>query len=223
MSLVDSDVQRPTSHHLSAPASPDRTRWAAALRAAGVLFPLLLALAAVPRAASAQGMGGGMGGGGMGGGGGRRGGGRGGKSGGDAPGQRGLNSGDVAKQMKELGSLDRALDDVPDLDRQKKDSLKAIEGTYGRIFESYAIAARNKVDSVRAAGGTPAMDDLRSLRVEADSVRSGELVAARAVLTTDEQRGRFDRNVADIRAEEAKREESTRTRRGSGGMGPGMP
>jgi hypothetical protein len=173
----------------------------------------LLALMALPRSAPAQGFpGGGMGGGG---GRGRGGGGRGGRGGAEAKGQQGPNSGDVAKQMEELASLDRALRDVPNLDGQKKDSLKAIEGTYGRIFKSYAIAARNKVDSAHAAGGMPDMDDLRSLRLAADSVRDRELVVARAVLATDEQRARFDQNVADIHAEEAKREEAMRARRAS--------
>jgi hypothetical protein len=223
MSLVHSDAQRPTSRHLSAPASPGRQRRAAALRAAGVILPLLLALTTVPRSAAAQGgMGGGMGGmGGMGGGGGRGGGGRGGRGGkgGDSAGQRGPSSDDAAKQMEELSSLDRALRDVPDLDGQKKDSLKAIEGTYAKIFKSYGIAARNKVDSARAAGGLPDVNDMRTLRTEADSVRSGEFVAARALLTTDEQRARFDQNIADIHAEDAKREEQMKNRRGSGGMG----
>jgi hypothetical protein len=180
----------------------------------------LLALMALPRSAPAQGFpGGGMGGMGGGGGRGRGGGGRGGRGGAEAKGQQGPNSGDVAKQMEELASLDRALRDVPNLDGQKKDSLKAIEGTYSRIFKSYAIAARNKVDSARAAGGTPDVNDLSTLRLEADSVRGGELSAARAVLTTDEQRARFDQNIADIHAEDAKREEQMRTRRGSGGAG----
>jgi hypothetical protein len=62
----------------------------------------------------------------------------------------------------------------------------------------------------------PDMDDLRSLRLAADSVRDRELVVARAVLATDEQRARFDQNVADIHAEEAKREEAMRARRATG-------
>jgi hypothetical protein len=132
------------------------------------MLPLLLVFAAVPRSATAQGMGGmGMGGGGMGGMGGRGRGGRGGRSGGDEAAQRGPSSADVAKQMEELASLDRALNDVPDLNRQQKDSLKSIEGKYGAIFKSYGIAARNKVDSARAAGAAPDMDDLRSLRLAA--------------------------------------------------------
>jgi hypothetical protein len=125
----------------------------------------------------------------------------------------------VAKQMEALASLDGALKDVPDLDRAKKDSLKAIEETYARIFKSYGIAARSKVDSARAAGGQPDMDDMRKLRLDAVAVRDRELVAARAVLITDEQRARFDGNVADIRAEEAKRQEEMRARKGSGGVG----
>ena len=121
--------------------------------------------------------------------------------------------------MEDLASLDRALRDVPDLAHPQKDSLKGIENNYARIFKSYGIAARNKVDSARAAGGVPDMEGLLTLRLEADSVRTGELAAARAVLTTDEQRTRFDQNVADIHAEEAKREEQMRSRRGSGGAG----
>jgi hypothetical protein len=189
------------------------------------MLSLLLALAVVPRSAPAQGMGGMGGGGGMGGMGGMGGrgrGGRGGRSGGDEAGQqRGPSSADVAKQMEELASLDRALNDVPDLNGQQKDSLKAIEGKYGAIFKSYGIAARNKVDSAHAAGGAPDMDDLRSLRLSADSVRTGEFAAARAVLTTDQQRAPFDKNVADINADEAKRVDEMRKRRGSGGMGRG--
>ena len=208
MHLVDSDVQC-SSGHCSAPASRDRTRQAVALRAAGLVLPfLVLALMAVPQPTLAQGMGGGMGGmGGMGGGGGRGGGrgGRGGRSGGDSPVPRGPSGDDVAKQMQGMASLDQALRDVPNLDRQQKDSLKAIESRYGRIFESYGIAARNKVDSARAEGGAPNTDDLRTLRVAADSVRADEFVLARAVLSTDEQRARFDGNVTDIQGQEAKR------------------
>jgi hypothetical protein len=118
--------------------------------------------------------------------------------------------------MEDLASLDRALRDVPGLNRPQKDSLKAIEGNYTRIFKSYAIAARNKVDSAHAAGGTPDMDGLRTLRLQADTVRNGEFAAARTVLATDEQRFRFDQNVADIHAEDAKREEQMRSRKGSG-------
>jgi hypothetical protein len=119
-----------------------------------VLF-LLLASTATPCSAIAQGFpGGGLGG--MGGGRGRGGGGRGGRPGGEASGQRGPSGGDVAKQFEELASLDRALRDVPDLDRQKKDSAKAIEDTYARILKFYAIVARNKVDSARATSSARA-------------------------------------------------------------------
>jgi hypothetical protein len=169
-----------------------------------------VAAAVVPNSASAQyGGRGGRGGGG----------GRGGRSGGEAQGPRGPSSGDLAKPYEEMASLDRALNDVPDLGRQQRDSLKAIEDTYGRIFKSYAIAARNKVDSARAAGGMPDMEDMRRLRLDADGVHARELAAARAVLTTDEQRARFDGNVSDIRAEEAKREEQMRSRKGAAGTG----
>src|SRR5205085_10951880 len=101
-------------------------------RAPAIVLLLLLALTALPQPASAQGYpGGGMGG--MGGLGGGRG--RGGQSR-EAPGLRGPSGDDVAKQMEELGSLDKALHDVPHLDKHEKDSLKVIVETYGKIFRS---------------------------------------------------------------------------------------
>ncbi|MEO8337804.1 MAG: hypothetical protein ABI664_22715 [bacterium] len=169
------------------------------------MLGLVLALASLSQSASAQGGGGGMGGRG-------RGGGRGGRPGGDASRERGPNSGDVAKEMEDMASLDKALHDVPDLGKPQKDSLKAIERTYEQIFKSYAIVARNKVDSARASGGPPDVSELRTLRQDADSVRTGEFTLARAVLATEPQRGRFDQNVAEIRA---KREEQMRRQRGS--------
>jgi hypothetical protein len=62
----------------------------------------------------------------------------------------------------------------------------------------------------------------RTIHEQADSVRTAELTTARALLTTDAQRSRFDQNVADLNAEQAKREEQMRQRRSRGGMGGGM-
>jgi hypothetical protein len=78
------------------------------------------------------------------------------------------------------------------------------------------------MDSARTGGGTPDMDAMRTIREQADSVRTAELIAARALLTTDAQRSRFDQNVADLNAEQAKREEQMRQRRSRGGMGGEM-
>ncbi|MDB4882326.1 MAG: hypothetical protein JWL95_1092, partial [Gemmatimonadetes bacterium] len=128
---------------------------------------------------------------------------------------------DFAKQFEELASLKQALNKVPDLSGQQKDSVKSLERKYGEIFKSYGIAARTKVDSARAAGESPDMEAIRTLRESADSVRTGEFALARAVLTSDAQRSRFDQNVVDIQAEAAKREEEMQKRRASGGAGRG--
>jgi hypothetical protein len=141
---------------------------------------------------------------------------------------RGPNSADFAKQFEEMASLKKALDKVPDLSGQQKDSLQKLEHRYGEIFKSYGIAARNKVDSARANDGAFDADAIHTLRQSADSVQGAELALARGVLATDAQRTRFDLNVNDIHAEAAKREDEMRNRRTRGAgrgaaMGGGMP
>ena len=186
------------------------------------LTSMMLAVVATvgATAAAAQGYpGGGMGGmGGMGGGGmgGRSRGGMGGRRGGGAQPGDGPNTGEMVKQMKELGRLKDALHDVNGLTNPQKDSLGAIEKSYARIFESYGVHLLNMLDSARSAGGPPDFTELRSLRATTDSVRGVELGAARAVLSTDEQRARFDENVAKLRDDEAKREEEMQRRRRRG-------
>jgi hypothetical protein len=192
------------------------TRARRLINAVGVALSLAAVLGALPSTSHAQGYpGGGMGG--MGGGG-RRGG-MGGQPGG-ASGQRGPMGPDIAKQIEGMASLKDALHKVPNLTDQQKDSAKALERRYGEVFKSYGIAAKNMMDSSRA-GGMADMDAMRTMREQADSVRTAELTAARSILTTDAQRSRFDQNVADLNAEQAKREEQMRQRR-SRGMGGGM-
>jgi hypothetical protein len=63
------------------------------------------------------------------------------------------------------------------------------------------------------------------LRMTADSTRDAEVAAARALLTSDAQRTKFDQNLAEIKERDAKREEEMRKRRpmgmpgGPGGYG----
>jgi hypothetical protein len=193
-----------------------RTRARRLLNKSAIALALATVLSALPRVSHAQGYPGG----GMGGGGGRRGG-MGGPPGG-ASGQRGPMGVGIAKQIEGMASLKDALHKVPDLSDQQKDSAKALERRYGDVFKSYGIAAKNMMDSARTGGGMPDMDAMRTIREQADSVRSAELITARALLTTDAQRSRFDQNVADLNAEQAKREEQMRQRRSRGGMGGGM-
>jgi hypothetical protein len=137
--------------------------------------------------------------------------------------EQGPSSADMAKRMEEMASLGDAVHKVPDLSGTQKDSIKALEKRYGDVFKSYGIALRNQIDSARAQGGIPDMRAMGLLRLEADSVRDVELAAARAQLTTDAQRQKFDQNVVELREKKAKREEEMRSRRGmGGGMGGGM-
>jgi hypothetical protein len=55
------------------------------------------------------------------------------------------------------------------------------------------------------------------LRMTADSTRDAEIKAARALLSSDAQRTRFDQNLVEIREREAKREEDMRRRRALSG------
>lgn len=122
--------------------------------------------------------------------------------------------------MEERASLGDAVHKVPDLTNAQKDSIKALEKRYGEVFKSYGIAVRSEMDSARSAGGQPDFRAMSMMRMTADSTRDAEVAAARALLTSDAQRTKFDENLVEIRAREAKREEEMRQRRGMSG-GPG--
>ena len=122
--------------------------------------------------------------------------------------------------MEERASLGDAVHKLPDFTDAEKDSIRKIEKHYGEVFKSYGIALRSQMDSARAAGGQPDYRSMAILRMTADSTRDAEVAAARALLTSDAQRTRFDQNLAEIREREAKREEAMRNRRPQG-MPPG--
>jgi hypothetical protein len=124
--------------------------------------------------------------------------------------QQGPSAAEMEHRMEERASLGDAVHKVPDLTGAQKDSIKALEKKYGEVFKSYGIAMRSQMESARSAGGQPDVRSMAMLRMTADSTRTAELTAARALLTTDAQRDVFDRNVAELRAREAKREEEMR-------------
>jgi hypothetical protein len=121
--------------------------------------------------------------------------------------RRAAGASEAVRQMERRGSLDDAMRKVPDLTRAQKDSVRALEKHFGQSFKSYAVLLKTTLDAPRPAGTGPDPRALTVLRLTADSMRAAELAAARALLTTDAQRDVFDRNVADLRAREAKREE----------------
>lgn len=174
----------------------------------------LFALAALPVLALAQG---GMGGGGMGGGGF---GGPGGMGGRHGHGNHNMSSSssapDVSKHFEELASLKDALKHVDGLSGDQKQSLQEIEHGYTKSFKALGQQAQQVVDSAHAAQTRPDPVRMDTLRQQAKQFRDDELGAARQILTTDPQRDQFDKNVAQIHEDEAKREEEMQQR-----MSPG--
>ena len=124
--------------------------------------------------------------------------------------QRRGSSSEAAREMERRGSLGDAMRKVPDVTDAQRDSMRALEKRYGESFKSYAVLLKTMLDAPRPAGTGPDMRAVGLLRLTADSTRNAELTAARALLTADAQREIFDRNVAELRAREAKREEQMR-------------
>lgn len=133
----------------------------------------------------------------------------------------GSNAPDVAKHFEELGSLKDALKHVDGLSGDQKQALSEIERQYGKSFKAMGHDAQQIVDSAHAAHERPDPQRMDSLHKQAKQLRDQELAAARDMLTTDKQRDQFDKNVTQIRADEAKREETMDEEPGPGGA-PGM-
>jgi hypothetical protein len=121
--------------------------------------------------------------------------------------RRGSDASDMAREMERRGSLDDAMRKLPDVTGAQKDSVRALEKRYGESFKSYAVLLKSTLGAPRTAGTGPDLRALGMLRLTADSTRTAELSAARALLTTDAQRQVFDHNVAELRAREAKRDD----------------
>lgn len=131
--------------------------------------------------------------------------------------QQGPSALEMERRMQERASLGGVVHKLPDFTDAEKDSIKAIEKRYFEVFKSYGIAVRSQMDSAKSAGGQPDFRMMAMLRMTADSTREAEVAAARAVLTSDAQRTKFDQNVAEIKAQEAKHEEEMRRRRALSG------
>jgi hypothetical protein len=145
--------------------------------------------------------------GGGGGGGGR--GGRGGDGGGrpSAPQDR---SRQFEKTFEEMASLKPVLKDVS-VQKAAHDSVKRIEKTYKGRLRDYGKAAGKLADASREAGGRPDMNAFRRLRTDAQGLQDEEYGDVRKLLAED-QRTTFDKNVAERRAADEKREAEQRAR-----------
>ncbi len=131
--------------------------------------------------------------------------------------QSGPSSAEVERQMRNRASLGDEVHKLPDFTDAEKDSIKALEKRYSEVFRSYGIAMRMQMDSARAAGGRPDFREMSMLRMTADSTRNAELLEARALLTSDAQRAKFDQNLVEVKERDAKRDEDMRRRRALSG------
>jgi len=175
--------------------------------AAGV-FAAVVALAAVPRPAVAQG--GAMGPPGMGG-----------HGRGEFGQQPNAPAPNVSKHFEEMASLKEVLKHVDGLNKDQKDAFGQIERGYTKSFKPLGEAAQQVLDNAHAAHERPDPQRMDSLRTQAKQLRTDELAAARDILTTDPQRTQFDQNVAQVQQEEAKREEQMQQQMSSDGQSGG--
>jgi hypothetical protein len=166
-------------------------------------------LAVLPVIAVAQGGMGGMGG---------AGGGMGGRGRGGQGMSHNSSAPDVSKHFEELASLKAALKHVDGLTNDQKQSFTDIEHSYSKPFKSLGAQAQQLVDSAHAAHERPDRTRMDSLHQQAKQLRDQEVAAAREILSTDPQRDQFDRNLAELRAEEAKREEQMQQQMSPGGL-----
>jgi hypothetical protein len=182
-------------------------------RQGAVVIALAGLLAGLPVVGAAQG---GMGGGGFGG--------PGGMGGGHGHHNHDMSSNssapDVSKHFEAMASLKDALKHVDGLSGDQKQSLQEIEHGYTKSFKALGHEAQELVDSAHALQQRPDPVRMDTLRQQAKQFRDDELGAARQILSTDSQRDQFDKNVAQIREDEAKREEEMQQRM-SPGRAPG--
>ena len=113
----------------------------------------------------------------------------------------------VSKHFEDLASLKDVVKHVDGLTKDQKDAFPEIERGYNKLFKPLGETAQQLVDSAHAAHERPDRQRMDSLRQQAKDLRDREFGAARNILTTDTQRDQFDRNVAQIHEDEAKREE----------------
>lgn len=159
-------------------------------RSAGLgvgLAILLVALVSMPAAAQGRG---GMG---------RRGG-----RDGDQPSQREDDRGkDWSNLFEDMASTKPVMKDVK-IDRSAKDSIDRIEKTYKENFRGYANAAKRVFDDAKGRTEPPSAGQLDTLVQYAHDLQDREYAEIRQLLPED-QRGRFDANIAKRRADEGEK------------------
>jgi hypothetical protein len=125
----------------------------------------------------------------------------------------------IEKRYEDMGELKPVLKNVA-IEKSAKDSLERIEKTYKERLHDYGKSARKMMEAAREnRGSAPDMSAFRRLRVDAQGVQDEEYAEVRKLLAED-QRPTFDRNIADHRAMEEKREAEQRERMEQGGGRP---
>jgi hypothetical protein len=110
----------------------------------------------------------------------------------------------MEKHFQDMAATKPLLKDVK-LDHAQKDSIGRIEKTYQNRFLSYSIAAKHLFEDAKVQGTAPDFQQLQQLREDARKLQDQEYGDLRAVIA-DDQRGKFDANVKELREREEKDE-----------------
>jgi hypothetical protein len=110
-------------------------------------------------------------------------------------------------------SLERPLVGVEGLTSQQRDSLTKLEAAYKPRFDEGMEAVRDMMMAARQARTMPDMAEIAKSRDAMRELKTQQLAAARAVLTSA-QHPKFDDNVKAMDEEQAQREAQMRERMG---------
>jgi hypothetical protein len=133
--------------------------------------------------------------------------GRGGRRGGrdaDQPSQREDDRGkDWSNLFEDMASTKPVMKDVK-IDKSAKDSIDRIEKTYKENFRGYANAAKRVFDDAKGRTEPPSAGQLDTLVQYAHDLQDREYAEIRQLLPED-QRARFDANIAKRRTDEGEK------------------
>lgn len=121
--------------------------------------------------------------------------------------------GGMRRAPDEMALLAKPLEGVSGITDAQTTSLTALETEYKAKFTTASTAMREAMMAARQSGGPPDMAAMMKMREQMTTMRTEELAAARALLTSA-QHPKFDENVKAMLAADAAREAQMRERMG---------
>jgi len=106
---------------------------------------------------------------------------------------------EMANRYEDMAATKPVLKDVK-VEKSVRDSIQRIERSYRYAFRSYGRAMQKLLDDARSGTGTPDASAITQLRDDAHKLQDREYAELRELIAAD-QRGRFDDNIAKLRAE----------------------